>query len=80
MTAHVVHARVRRRVHGHRARTRVTMDGKQGALLFGEISTDVLVPMYYESWGDFTQGGEGDFEDAGCGHRARTPGVFVKIL
>ncbi|GLI78358.1 hypothetical protein PoHVEF18_006672 [Penicillium ochrochloron] len=45
-----------------------TMDGKSAARLFRDIKADVLIPMHYESWGHFTQFGEGlrqDFEEEG---------------
>lgn len=46
----------------------ITMDGKQGARLFRELKADVLVPMHFDSWGHFTQHGDGlktDFENEG---------------
>lgn len=36
----------------------ITMDGRSAARLLREIKADVLVPMYYESWGHFTQFGD----------------------
>lgn len=46
----------------------ITMGGKDGAKLFRALKADVLVPMHYESWGHFTQFGEGlkqAFEEEG---------------
>lgn len=36
----------------------VTMDGKQAAKLFRDIGADVLVPMHYESWANFSENGD----------------------
>ena len=63
----------------------ITMDGKQGAKLFKNIKAEYLVPMHYESWGHFTQGGEdlkGVFEAEGVLEKVRwlKPGEEVKIL
>jgi L-ascorbate metabolism protein UlaG (beta-lactamase superfamily) len=35
----------------------ITMDGKQAADMLRSFKADILVPMHYESWGHFTQGG-----------------------
>lgn len=37
----------------------ITMDGRQGARMVREIGAEWLVPMHYEAWTHFTQGGEG---------------------
>lgn len=34
------------------------MDANQAVRLFRDIKVDVLVPLHYESWGDFTQFGQ----------------------
>ncbi|KAJ3517976.1 hypothetical protein NLJ89_g175 [Agrocybe chaxingu] len=63
----------------------LTMDGKQGARLFRELKADVLVPMHYESWNHFKQGGEElakAFKEEGVDDRVSwlTPGVSKKII
>ncbi|CAN9268367.1 unnamed protein product [Alternaria alternata] len=35
----------------------ITMDGRQAARLLKDLKADVLVPMHYESWDHFKQGG-----------------------
>ena len=35
----------------------ITMDGRQAACLLKDLKADVLVPMHYESWDHFKQGG-----------------------
>lgn len=35
----------------------ITMDGRQAAHLLKDLKADVLVPMHYESWDHFKQGG-----------------------
>ncbi|EYE91583.1 MBL fold metallo-hydrolase [Aspergillus ruber CBS 135680] len=53
----------------------ITMGGKDGAKLFRALKADVLVPMHYESWGHFTQFGEGlkqAFEEEGISDKDRS--------
>lgn len=63
----------------------ITMDGKQAAKLFREIGADVLVPMHYDGWGHFAEGGDQlakafaseGIEDKVCW---LTPGASKKIF
>jgi L-ascorbate metabolism protein UlaG (beta-lactamase superfamily) len=61
------------------------MDGKQAIDMLRSLKADVLVPMHYESWGHFTQGGnelakvfaEGMIEDQVCW---LVPGTSKKVF
>ncbi|KAI4606414.1 hypothetical protein J4E80_010166 [Alternaria sp. BMP 0032] len=62
----------------------ITMDGRQAAHLLKDLKADVLVPMHYESWDHFKQGGDGlarEFEEEGVWERVRwlRPGEAVEI-
>lgn len=36
----------------------ITIDGKLATRLFCNVKANILIPMYYESWGYFTQFGK----------------------
>ncbi|KAH7394682.1 hypothetical protein BKA66DRAFT_409985 [Pyrenochaeta sp. MPI-SDFR-AT-0127] len=63
----------------------ITMCGKQAARLFRDIEADILVPMHFESWKHFTEGGEelrSAFEKARILDQVRwlEPGIAQKIF
>jgi L-ascorbate metabolism protein UlaG (beta-lactamase superfamily) len=62
----------------------ITMDGRQAAHLLKDLKADVLVPMHYESWDHFKQGGNElaqEFEEEGVLEKVRwlNPGKAVEI-
>ncbi|OJD35219.1 zn-dependent hydrolases of the beta-lactamase [Diplodia corticola] len=67
------------------ADVQITMDGRQGARIVRELGAERLVPMHYEAWTHFTQGGEGlrrVFEEEGVLDRVcwLEPGKPVEVL
>lgn len=63
----------------------ITMDGKQASQLCREIGAEIIVPMHYESWNHFTQGGKElseAFQSEGILDRVKwlEPGVAKRII
>jgi L-ascorbate metabolism protein UlaG (beta-lactamase superfamily) len=60
------------------------MDGRQAARLLKDLKADVLVPMHYESWDHFKQGGNElaqEFKEEGVLEKVRwlNPGKAVEV-
>ncbi|KAH8801652.1 putative Zn-dependent hydrolases of the beta-lactamase protein [Xylogone sp. PMI_703] len=63
----------------------ITMDGRQAAQLLRELDAEVLIPMHYEWWGHFTEGGEElkkIFQEEGIAEKIcwLTPGQSKKVF